>query len=145
MKIREEKIKKEYMKEYLRVCDNTKIDMIKNKPIRIIYDEVLPDLFVEVEVENKYIDSINYDIYADRIKSLMVKFPNGKEEIFNDIIIKDEYLDNELYSCSWQVPCVNIKYNSYNIELSVISLIENNVDVYIIDYDLTLKLEGENK
>lgn len=142
MKIKEKKDRKKSEKEEIKLytifCEKATEEYIRRKEITIIYDEIIPDMFVKIPVkDNKYVEEIKYDIYADRIKRIRVKFPNGKRETFKISKIEEKIHKDGLYSVSWLEPYIVIKYCGMNIELSIIDLIlDEGVKVYLLEYDL---------
>ena len=132
-----ERRKREYIKEYQRVCDTITEDDIYYKEIILEYDDGIPDMFIEIPIEgNEFISSIMYDIYNRRLYKVELHFPNGIEETFNIVGKLDRYEHDEVFDIDleWQEPLVGIEY--YGIQVSLFDLIHQGVKVYIVDYDL---------
>ena len=123
---------------------------IEGKELIVIYDDILPDLFIWIpmndDVKDKYdiyipkkvvndIPYIHYDVYAENIKKVRLEFPNGDIEYF-DAYWKEDNRDDEFYCCTWEVPMVNIEYNGVELELSLLDLIDKGVKVYIEKYEI---------
>lgn len=132
-----ERKKKEYIKEYQRVCDTITESDVYNKQIILEYNDEVPDMFIEISIEgNEFVDSIMYDIYSKRLYKVELHFPNGKEETFNIVGELDRYEHDEVFDIDleWQEPLVGIEY--YGIQVSLFDLIHQGVKAYIVDYDL---------
>lgn len=130
----EEKRMKEYIREYIKVCDTIRYEDIYMKEIIIQYDELIPDMFISIPVDNKIVDEILYDIYNRRLHEVLLKFPNGLEEKCKvDEKIEKRIVD-ELNEITWEEPLVKLKH--YKIDISLFDLIAQDVKVYILDYDL---------
>ena len=123
---------------------------IEGKELIVIYDDILPDLFVWIpmsdDIKDKYdihipkkvvndIPYIHYDVYAENIKKVRLEFPNGDIEYF-DAYWKEDNRDDEFYCCTWEVPMVNMEYNGVELELSLLDLIDKGVKVYIEKYEI---------
>ncbi len=139
------------MKEYYKIINiiSTFIDKyvdcdIIGKELIVIYDDIIPDLFVNIKIDDdikkRYklregkIKEIMYDVYADRIKAVDVLFPNGEKKPFEvEYVIENE--DNEYYSCEWQVPIIKYDFNSIFFNISLLDLIEKGAKVYIREYE----------
>lgn len=131
---------KEYTSEYLKFCSIANVNLIKGKEIIIIYDDVLPDMYVNIIVDNKFIKAINYDIYARRLKSVKLEFPNGDTEIFDITSVREEYEKDGVCTLTWEVPMVSFTFHDMNIEISMHELMEQGIKVYIEDY--SFEFEG---
>lgn len=130
----EEKRMKEYIREYIKVCDTICYEDIYMKEIIIQYDELIPDMFISIPVDNKIVDEVLYDIYNRRLHEVLLKFPNGLEEKCKiDGKIEKRIVD-ELNEITWEEPLVKLKH--YKIDISLFDLIAQDVKVYILDYDL---------
>lgn len=130
----EEKRMKEYIREYIKVCDTIHYEDIYMKEIIIQYDELIPDMFISIPVDNKIVDKVLYDIYNRRLHEVLLKFPNGLEEKCKvDGKIEKRIVD-ELNEITWEEPLVKLKH--YKIDISLFDLIAQDVKVYILDYDL---------
>ena len=137
---------KEYIKEYNKVCDTITQDMIYKKRIVLEYDEEIPDMFIEIPVENDIIDKVLYDIYNRRLNQVLLKFPNGKVVESNVVGEIDKYSHDDVFDIelTWQEPLVELIF--YDIKMPLFNLIEQGVEVYILDYDLEgIDLEGGDK
>ena len=121
---------------------------IIGKEVIVIYDDILPDLFVKIplndEVATRYnikipkilwrdVKNIHYDVYAENIKKVRLEFPNGDIEYFNTYWKKDSR-DDEFYCCTWEIPMINMEYCGVQLELSLLDLINKGVKVYIEKY-----------
>lgn len=130
----EEKRMKEYIREYIKVCDTICYEDIYMKEIIIQYDELIPDMFISITVDNKDVNEVLYDIYNRRLHEVLLKFPNGlKEKCKVNGKIEKRIVD-ELNEITWEEPLVKLKH--YKIDVSLFDLIAQNVKVYILDYDL---------
>ena len=130
----EEKRMKEYIREYIKVCDTIRYEDIYMKEIIIQYDELIPDMFISIPVDSKTIDKVLYDIYNRRLHEVLLKFPNGLEEKCKvDGKIEKRIVD-ELNEITCEEPLVKLKH--YKIDISLFDLIAQDVKVYIVDYDL---------
>ena len=130
----EEKRMKEYIREYIKVCDTIRYEDIYMKEIIIQYDELIPDMFISIPVDSKTIDKVLYDIYNRRLHEVLLKFPNGLEEKCKvDGKIEKRIVD-ELNEITWEEPLVKLKH--YKIDISLFDLMAQDVKVYILDYDL---------
>mgnify|MGYP004513565679 FL=1 len=130
----EEKRMKEYIREYIKVCDTIHYEDIYMKEIIIQYDELIPDMFISIPVDNKIVDKVLYDIYNRRLHEVLLKFPNGLEEKCKvDGKIEKRIVD-ELNEITWEEPLVKLKH--YKIDISLFDLMAQDVKVYILDYDL---------
>ena len=132
-----ERKKKEYIKEYQRVCDTITEDDIYHKQIILEYNDGVPDMFIKISIEeNKFVDSIMYDIYSKRLYKVELHFPNGIKETLNIVGELDRYEHDEVFDIDleWQEPLVGIEY--YGIQVSLFNLIHQGVKAYIVDYDL---------
>lgn len=130
----EEKRMKEYIREYIKVCDTIRYEDIYMKEIIIQYDELIPDMFISISVDNKIVDKVLYDIYNRRLHEVLLKFPSGLEEKCKvDGKIEKRIVD-ELNEITWEEPLVKLKH--YKIDISLFDLIAQDVKVYILDYDL---------
>lgn len=130
----EEKRMKEYIREYIKVCDTIRYEDIYMKEIIIQYDELIPDMFISIPVDSKTVDKVLYDIYNRRLHEVLLKFPNGLEEKCKvDGKIEKRIVD-ELNEITWEEPLVKLKH--YKIDISLFDLMAQDVKVYILDYDL---------
>ena len=138
-----ERKKKEYIKEYQRVCNTITESDVYNKEIILEYDDV-PDMFIEIPIEgNEFVSSIMYDIYNKRLYKVELHFPNGIKETLNIVGELDRYEYDEVFDIDleWQEPLVGIEY--YGIQVSLFDLIHQGVKAYIVDYDLHgIDIEG---
>lgn len=130
----EEKRMKEYIREYIKVCDTICYEDIYMKEIIIQYDELIPDMFISISVDNKEINKVLYDIYNRRLHEVLLKFPNGLEEKCKVNGKIEKRIVDELNEITWEEPLVKLKY--YKIDVSLFDLIAQDVKVYILDYDL---------
>lgn len=130
----EEKRMKEYIREYINVCDTICYEDVYMKEIIIQYDELIPDMFISVSVDNKEVNEVLYDIYNRRLHEVLLKFPNGLEEKCKVNGKIEKRIVDELNDVTWEEPLVKLKH--YNIDVSLFDLIAQNVKVYILDYDL---------
>ena len=139
-----ERKKREYIKEYQRVCDTITESDVYNKQIILEYNDGVPDMFIEIAIEgNKFVDSVMYDIYSKRLYKVELHFPNGIKETFNIVGELDRYEHDEVFDIDleWQEPLVGIEY--YGIQVSLFDLIHQGVKAYIVDYDLHgIDIEG---
>ena len=132
-----ERKKKEYIKEYQRVCNTITESDIYNKQIILEYNDGVPDMFIEISIEgNEFVDSVMYDIYSKRLYKVELHFPNGIKETLNIVGELDRYEHDEVFDIDleWQEPLVGIEY--YGIQVSLFDLMHQGVKVYIVDYDL---------
>ena len=132
-----ERKKKEYIKEYQRVCNTITESDIYNKQIILEYNDGLPDMFIEIVIEgNEFVNSIMYDIYSKRLYKVELHFPNGIKETLNIVGELDRYEHDEVFDIDleWQEPLVGIEH--YGISMSLFDLIHQGVKAYIVDYDL---------
>ena len=128
---------KEYIKEYQRVCNTITESDVYNKEIILEYNDGIPDMFIEIPIEeNKFVDSIMYDIYSKRLYKVELHFPNGIKETLNIVGELDRYEHDEVFDIDleWQEPLVGIEH--YGIQVSLFDLIHQGVKAYIVDYDL---------
>lgn len=130
----EEKRMKEYIGEYIKVCDTICYEDIYMKEIIIQYDELIPDMFISITVDNKKINEVLYDIYNRRLHEVLLKFPNGLEEKCKVNGKIEKRIVDELNDVTWEEPLVKLKH--YKIDVSLFDLIAQDVKVYILDYDL---------
>lgn len=130
----EEKRMKEYIREYVKVCDTICYEDIYMKEIIIQYDELIPDMFISISVDNKDVVEVLYDIYNRRLHEVLLKFPNGLEEKCKVNGKIEKRIVDELNDITWEEPLVKLKH--YKIDVSLFDLIAQNVKVYILDYDL---------
>lgn len=130
----EEKRMKEYIREYVKVCDTICYEDIYMKEIIIQYDELIPDMFISISVDNKDVVEVLYDIYNRRLHEVLLKFPNGLEEKCKINGKIEKRIVDELNDITWEEPLVKLKH--YKIDVSLFDLIAQNVKVYILDYDL---------
>ena len=139
-----ERKKKEYIKEYQRVCNTITESDIYNKQIILEYNDGVPDMFIEIPIEgNEFVDSVMYDIYSKRLYKVELHFPNGIKETLNIVGELDRYEHDEVFDIDleWQEPLVGIEY--YGIQVSLFDLIHQGVKAYIVDYDLHgIDIEG---
>ena len=132
-----ERKKKEYIKEYQRVCDTITESDVYNKQIILEYNDGVPDMFIEIQIEgNELVDSIMYDIYNKRLYKVELHFPNGIKETLNIVGELDRYEHDEVFDIDleWQEPLVGMEH--YGIQVSLFDLIHQGVKAYIVDYDL---------
>ena len=138
-----ERKKKEYIKEYQRVCNTITESDVYNKEIILEYDDV-PDMFIEIPIEgNEFVSSIMYDIYNKRLYKVELHFPNGIKETLNIVGELDRYEHDEVFDIDleWQEPLVGMEH--YGIQVSLFDLIHQGVKAYIVDYDLhSIDIEG---
>ena len=128
---------KEYIKEYQRVCNTITESDVCNKQIILEYNDGVPDMFIKISIEeNKFVDSIMYDIYSKRLYKVELHFPNGIKETLNIVGELDRYEHDEVFDIDleWQEPLVGIEH--YGISMSLFDLIHQGVKAYIVDYDL---------
>ena len=93
-----ERKKKEYIKEYQRVCDTITESDVYNKQIILEYNDGVPDMFIKISIEeNKFVDSIMYDIYSKRLYKVELHFPNGIKETLNIVGELDRYEYDEVF------------------------------------------------
>ena len=130
----EEKRMKEYIREYIKVCDTICYEDIYMKEIIIQYDELIPDMFISIPVDNKIVDKVLYDIYNRRLHEVLLKFPNELEEKCKVSGKIEKRIVDELNEITWEEPLVKLKH--YKIDISLFDLIAQDVKVYILDYDL---------
>ena len=139
-----ERKKREYIKEYQRVCNTITESDIYYKQIILEYNDGVPDMFIEIQIEgNELVDSIMYDIYNKRLYKVELHFPNGIKETLNIVGELDRYEHDEVFDIDleWQEPLVGIEY--YGIQVSLFDLIHQGVKAYIVDYDLHgIDIEG---
>ena len=132
-----ERKKKEYIKEYQRVCNTITESDIYNKQIILEYNDGVPDMFIEIPIEgNEFVDSVMYDIYSKRLYKVELHFPNGVKETLNIVGELDRYEHDEVFDIDleWQEPLVGMEH--YDIQVSLFDLIHQGVKAYIVDYDL---------
>lgn len=132
-----ERKKREYIKEYQRVCNTITESDIYYKQIILEYNDGVPDMFIEISIEgNEFVDSVMYDIYNKRLYKVELHFPNGIKETLNIVGELDRYEHDEVFDIDleWQEPLVGIEY--YGIQVSLFDLMHQGVKVYIVDYDL---------
>ena len=132
-----ERKKREYIKEYQRVCNTITESDIYYKQIILEYNDGVPDMFIEISIEgNEFVDSVMYDIYNKRLYKVELHFPNGIKETLNIVGELDRYEHDEVFDIDleWQEPLVGIEY--YGIQVSLFDLMHQGVKVYILDYDL---------
>ena len=139
-----ERRQREYIREYEKVCDTITEDDIYHKQIILEYNDGVPDMFIKISIEeNKFVDSIMYDIYTKRLYKVELHFPNGIKETLNIVGELDRYEHDEVFDIDleWQEPLVGIEY--YGIQVSLFDLIHQGVKAYIVDYDLhSIDIEG---
>ena len=139
-----ERKKKEYIKEYQRVCSTITESDVYYKQIILEYNDGLPDMFIEIVIEgNEFVNSIMYDIYSKRLYKVELHFPNGIKETLNIVGELDRYEHDEVFDIDleWQEPLVGIEH--YGISMSLFDLIHQGVKAYIVDYDLhSIDIEG---
>ncbi len=118
---------------------------IIGKEMIVVYDDIIPDLFIKIPIDkdviNRYdlsdkvkTDEVLFDVYADRIKSVNVHFPNGKVVNF-DVSYIEEMKDDMFYSCVWQVPLIQMDFNGIILDVSLLKLIKEGAKVYIRKYE----------
>ena len=132
-----ERKKKEYIKEYQRVCNTITESDVYNKEIILEYNDGVPDMFIEIPIEgNEFVSSVMYDIYNKRLYKVELHFPNGIKETLNIVGELDRYEHDEVFDIDleWQEPLVGIEH--YCIQVSLFDLIHQGVKAYIVDYDL---------
>ena len=132
-----ERRQREYIREYEKVCDTITEDDIYHKQIILEYNDGIPDMFIKISIEeNKFVDSIMYDIYSKRLYKVELHFPNGIKETLNIVGELDRYEHDEVFDIDleWQEPLVGIEH--YGISMSLFDLIHQGVKAYIVDYDL---------
>ena len=139
-----ERRQREYIREYEKVCDTITEDDIYHKQIILEYNDGVPDMFIKISIEeNKFVDSIMYDIYSKRLYKVELHFPNGIKETLNIVGELDRYEHDEVFDIDleWQEPLVGIEH--YGISMSLFDLIHQGVKAYIVDYDLHgIDIEG---
>lgn len=139
-----ERKKREYIKEYQRVCNTITESDIYYKQIILEYNDGVPDMFIEISIEgNEFVDSVMYDIYNKRLYKVELHFPNGIKETLNIVGELDRYEYDEVFDIDleWQEPLVGIEH--YGIQVSLFDLIHQGVKAYIVDYDLHgIDIEG---
>ena len=139
-----ERRQREYIREYEKVCDTITEDDIYHKQIILEYNDGVPDMFIKISIEeNKFVDSIMYDIYSKRLYKVELHFPNGIKETLNIVDELDKYEYDEVFDIDleWQEPLVGIEH--YGIQVSLFDLIHQGVKAYIVDYDLHgIDIEG---
>lgn len=139
-----ERKKREYIKEYQRVCNTITESDIYYKQIILEYNDGVPDMFIEIQIEgNELVDSIMYDIYSKRLYKVELHFPNGIKETLNIVGELDRYEHDEIFDIDleWQEPLVGMEH--YGIQVSLFDLIHQGVKAYIVDYDLhSIDIEG---
>ena len=139
-----ERKKREYIKEYQRVCNTITESDIYYKQIILEYNDGVPDMFIKISIEeNKFVDSIMYDIYSKRLYKVELHFPNGIKETLNIVGELDRYEHDEIFDIDleWQEPLVGMEH--YGIQVSLFDLIHQGVKAYIVDYDLHgIDIEG---
>ena len=139
-----ERKKREYIKEYQRVCNTITESDIYYKQIILEYNDGVPDMFIEIAIEgNELVDSIMYDIYSKRLYKVELHFPNGIKETLNIVGELDRYEHDEIFDIDleWQEPLVGMEH--YGIQVSLFDLIHQGVKAYIVDYDLhSIDIEG---
>ena len=139
-----ERKKREYIKEYQRVCNTITESDIYYKQIILEYNDGVPDMFIEIQIEgNELVDSIMYDIYSKRLYKVELHFPNGIKETLNIVGELDRYEHDEVFDIDleWQEPLVGMEH--YGIQVSLFDLIHQGVKAYIVDYDLHgIDIEG---
>ena len=139
-----ERKKKEYIKEYQRVCNTITESDVYYKQIILEYNDGVPDMFIKISIEeNKFVDSIMYDIYSKRLYKVELHFPNGIKETLNIVGELDRYEHDEVFDIDleWQEPLVGMEH--YGIQVSLFDLIHQGVKAYIVDYDLHgIDIEG---
>ena len=139
-----ERKKREYIKEYQRVCNTITESDIYYKQIILEYNDGVPDMFIKIPIEgNELVDSIMYDIYNKRLYKVELHFPNSIKETLNIVGELDRYEHDEVFDIDleWQEPLVGIEH--YGISMSLFDLIHQGVKAYIVDYDLHgIDIEG---
>ena len=139
-----ERKKREYIKEYQRVCNTITESDIYYKQIILEYNDGVPDMFIEIQIEgNEFVSSIMYDIYNKRLYKVELHFPNGIKETLNIVGELDRYEHDEIFDIDleWQEPLVGMEH--YGIQVSLFDLIHQGVKAYIVDYDLhSIDIEG---
>ena len=126
---------------------------IEGKELIVMYDDILPDLFIwipmntdvmdryDIHIPKKVVNNIpyvTYDVYAENIKRVRLEFPINRVEYYNVYWEKDSR-DDEFYCCTWEVPMIDIDYNGVKLELSLLDLINKGVKVYIEKYEIGAK------
>lgn len=130
----ERRRKKEYESLCVDFCERACIEEVKGREIFVIYDEVLPDMYVNISVNGKYVNAIDYDIYANRLKSVSIGFPSGAKFIYEISRIKVCKRHDRLYDLEWEEPMIMLNLNGLEIEVSIIDLINQGIKVYLNDY-----------
>lgn len=131
-------LNREYKRAYLDFCAKASMEHIYGKELLIIYDDILPDLYVNIDEYKKVNNGINYDIYADRLKKVTIMFPRMGEVHSISRVVEKEYKDC-FYDITWQEPMITVDYLGMEVELSLIDLMERGIKVYIEDYDFEFK------
>lgn len=121
---------------------------IVGKEMIVIYDDILPDLFINMpmndDVKSRYdisipkkidIEYVLYDVYAENIKRVKVEFPNGDVEYF-DTYYREGSRDDEFYCCVWEIPMITMEYNGVPLELSILDLIDKGAKIFIEKYEI---------
>ena len=131
-------LNREYKRAYLDFCAKASMEHIYGKELLVIYDDILPDLYVNIDEYKKVNNGINYDIYADRLKKVTFMFPRMGEVHSISRFVEKERRDC-FYDITWQEPMITVDYLGMEVELSLIDLIERGIKVYIEDYDFEFK------
>ena len=126
--------KKEYESLYVDFCERACLEDVKGREIFVIYDEILPDMYVNISVNGKYVNAIDYDIYANRLRSVSIGFPSGAKFIYEISRIKICERHDRLYDLKWEEPMIMLNLNGLEIEVSIIDLINQGIKVYLDDY-----------
>lgn len=135
---KEDKKEKKYLMAYNKICNEIENEDIIGRELYIIWDEILPDLYVNIPVKgNRYISNVDYDIYAFKIKRVKIKFPNGKSEVYNIDRVIEKEVDDGMYCCTWEEPMIKVNWNGLMMDVSLIDLLKmDNVKIFIDDYNL---------
>lgn len=126
--------KKEYESLYVDFCERACLEDVKGREIFVIYDEILPDMYVNIGVDGKYVNAIDYDIYANRLRSVSIGFPNDERFIYKITRVRVCERHDRLYDLKWEEPMIVLNLNGLEIEVSIIDLISQSIKVYLNDY-----------
>lgn len=131
---KDRKVANEYQALYVDFCNGATIDDVRDKELFIVYDEVLPDLYVRVEVNGKYVEFVDYDIYANRLQKVKLVFPNGAELECDIVDIRECERCNSLYNLVWEEPMIQIDWNGLPFQLSLVDILEQGVKAFVVNY-----------
>lgn len=143
---------KQLKKEYYNIISIISLNIdryiekdIIGKEMIVVYDDIIPDLFIKIPINKDVIDryglsnkvktdEVLFDVYADRIKAVDIHFPNGKVAGF-EVSYVEEMKDDMFYSCVWQVPVIEMDFYGIILNVSLLKLIEEGAKVYIREYE----------